>query len=73
MKLDKILEATFSILSMIGSLMVANLCFTGWFVWIVSCFIAIVWGIRQKAWWFTGMQTFFLITNTIGVYNFFIK
>jgi len=73
MKTDRILEASFSILSMLGALMVSNVCFYGWFVWIISCLIAIVWGIKKEAYWFTSMQFFFLICDMIGVYNFFIK
>lgn len=73
MKIDKLLEATFSSLSMIGALMVSNLYFSGWYVWIVSCLVAIVWGIRKEAYWFTTMQVFFLICDLIGVYNFLIK
>ena len=72
-RINKVLEAIFSILSIIGALLVSNQIMIGWIVWIVASILGTVWGLRTKNHYVAMMNAFFTITNGMGIYNYLIS
>jgi len=68
----KKLEAIFSILAMLGALLVANQIHVGWPIFLSSSLLGTIWGIKTKNYWIAGMQIFFTCTNTMGLINYFL-
>jgi hypothetical protein len=66
----KKIEALFSFFAILGSLMVANQVHTGWYLFLASSLLAIVWGLKTKNYYFTAMQGFFVVSNAMGVVNY---
>jgi hypothetical protein len=66
----KRIESIFSILAMLGALLVSNQVQLGWILWLVSSILGTLWGIKTKNYWVAGMQGFFSITNLIGLVNY---
>lgn len=66
----KKIEAIFSILAMLGALLVANKVALGWIVFLVSSLIGTYWSIKTKNYWVAIMQCFFTLTNAMGCINY---
>lgn len=68
----KKIEAMFSILAMLGAILVASQIQIGWALWLLSSVLGVVWGLKTKNYWIAGMQGFFTVTNIIGLVNYFL-
>jgi len=71
-RINKILEAIFSVLGVVGVLCISNELVIGWVICIVSSTIAVIWAIRTRNFYFMFMQAVFVIANICGIYNFII-
>lgn len=69
-ELDKTLEFTFSVLIVIGTIMVSLENHYGWLLWTVSSIVALVWSFRKRFIYVSIMNVILLITNIIGCYNY---
>lgn len=72
-RITKIFEILFSILSVIGALLVSSTIVIGWPIWIVASSFGVVWGLRTKNYFVSMMNIFFTITNIIGTYNYLLS
>ena len=72
-KVNKTLEITFSILSIIAGLLLANQIFAGWVIFFVASVLGMSWGIRTKNHYVAIMYAFFTIINGMGIYNYLIS
>ena len=70
--MNKFLEASFSILSIIGAILVSSCVSWGWIVWLSSNIFGTVWAKRTKNHYVLTMNLFFAVTNSIGIYNYLI-
>jgi len=68
----KKIEAIFSVLAMMGALLVANQVSFGWILWLLSSILGTIWGVKTRNYWIAGMQCFFTVTNLIGLVNYFL-
>jgi len=71
-RINKILEAVFSFLSILGAICVSSQVMVGWVIWIVASTTGVIWGIRTKNNYVAIMNAFFTVTNSIGIYNYLI-
>lgn len=44
----------------------------GWVAFVISSVALTLFAYRIKAWWLLAQQVFFMVTNTIGVWNWLI-
>jgi len=72
-KLDNQLEKIFTILAIIGSTMIANEIHTGWVIFLLSSTFQLIWSYRKKLNYMMLLSVFFLLNNSIGIYNYLVK
>jgi hypothetical protein len=70
---SKIFEFAGFLLSMIGSLLIANKIQEGWYLYMLANIAFIVFAYRKKMSFLMMLNIWFMITNVIAIYNYIIK